>query len=87
MSGSFLQLLRNLRLRSEGKPNAIDAMEDLRAKLTQEQKRRAEAELESTTLQRRLSHYENDRPRDVRGRYSQKRGAATCKKYLPRRSA
>ncbi|WP_434603767.1 hypothetical protein [Acetobacter oryzoeni] len=87
MSGCFAQLLRNLRLRAEGKPNAIDAMEDLRRLLAQEQKRRAEAELEITTLQRRLFDYENDRPRDARGRYAQKRGAATCKNYLPRRSA
>lgn len=84
---SLRVLLRNLRLKAEGKPNLIDAMEDLRAKLAQEQKRRAEAELEITTLTRRLSDYENDRPRDARGRYAQKRGAATCKNYLPRRSA
>lgn len=84
---SLRVLLRNLRLKAEGKPNPIDAMEDLRANLAQEQKRRAEAELEVTTLRRRLSDYENDRPRDARGRYAQKRGAATCKNYLPRRSA
>lgn len=42
MSGCFAQLLRNLRLRAEGKPNPIDAMEDQRVKLAQEQKRRKE---------------------------------------------
>lgn len=87
MSGCFRKLLRNLRLQDEGNLNPIDEIADLRRMLAQEQKRRAEAELEITTLQRRLFDYENDRPRDARGRYAQKRGAATCKNYLPRRSA
>ncbi|WP_124326590.1 hypothetical protein, partial [Acetobacter pasteurianus] len=52
-------------------------IEDLRAKLAQEQKRRAEAELEITTLTRRLSDYENDRPRDARGRYTRRSRAST----------
>lgn len=39
---SLRVLLRNLRLKAEGKPNPIDAMEDLRAKLAHEQKRRKE---------------------------------------------
>ncbi|GCD50115.1 hypothetical protein BJI49_09645 [Acetobacter pasteurianus] len=72
---SFRTLLRNLRLQAEGKPNPIDAVEDLRAKLAQEQKRRAEAELEITTLQRRLDAYEQ--PRDARGRYTRRGRAAT----------
>ncbi|ANA15023.1 hypothetical protein [Acetobacter oryzifermentans] len=72
---SFTQLLRNLRLKAEGKPNPIDTMEKLRANLAQEQKRRAEAELEITTLQRRLAAYEQ--PRDARGRYTRIGRAAT----------
>ena len=70
------QLLRNLRLRAEGKPNPITAMEELQARLAQEQKRRAEAELEASTLRRRLHTYE--KPRDARGRYTKADGAATC---------
>lgn len=73
---SLYSLLRNLRLRTEGKPNRITAFEELRASLAQEQKRRAEAELEITTLQRRLSAYE--KPRDAKGRYTRKGGATTC---------
>lgn len=42
MSGSLTLLLRNLRLKSEGKPNTIDAMEDLKAKLINARKRHAE---------------------------------------------
>lgn len=76
MAGNFRVLLRNLRLRAEGRPNPIDAMEDLKTKLAQEQKRRAEAELEVTTLQRRLHAFE--KPRDAQGRYTRTRGAATC---------
>lgn len=51
---SFRTLLRNLRLQAEGKPNPIDAFENLKAELAKERKRRAESELEITTLQRRL---------------------------------
>lgn len=69
-------LLRNLRLRAEGKPNPIMALEELREKLAQEQKRRAEAELEACTLRRRLYAYE--KPRDAQGRYTRKDGATTC---------
>lgn len=76
MAGNFRVLLRNLRLRAEGSPNPIDAMEDLKTKLAQEQKRRAEAELEVTTLQRRLHAFE--KPRDAQGRYTRTRGTATC---------
>ncbi|MGV4877658.1 hypothetical protein [Acetobacter indonesiensis] len=76
MAGNFRILLRSLRLRAEGRPNPIDAMEDLKTKLAQEQKRRAEAELEVTTLQRRLHAFE--KPRDAQGRYTRTRGAATC---------
>lgn len=76
MAGNVRVLLRNLRLRAEGRPNPIDAMEDLKTKLAQEQKRRAEAELEVTTLQRRLHAFE--KPRDAQGRYTRTRGAATC---------
>ncbi|KAA8384038.1 hypothetical protein FOH24_07690 [Acetobacter tropicalis] len=76
MAGNVRVLLRNLRLRAEGRPNPIDAMEDLKTKLAQEQKRRAEAELEVTTLQRRLNAFE--KPRDAQGRYTRTRGAATC---------
>lgn len=75
---SFAQLLRNLRLRAEGKPNPITAMEELRARLAQEQKRRAEAELEACTLRRRL--YAHEKPRDAQGRYTKPHGAATCRK-------
>lgn len=74
--GRLSMLVRNLRLRSEGQPNPIDAMESLKAALAQEQKRRAEAELEITTLQRRLHAHE--KPRDAQGRYTRKYGAATC---------
>lgn len=74
---SLRVLLRNLRLKAEGKPNPIDAIEDLRAKLAQEQKRRAEAELEITTLQRRLHRHEQ--ARDGYGRYTRTNGAATCR--------
>ncbi|MDN7350452.1 hypothetical protein [Acetobacter senegalensis] len=62
MAGNVCVLLRNLRLRAKGRPNPIDAMEDLKAALAQEQKRRAEAELEVTTLQRRLHAFESNRP-------------------------
>lgn len=75
-AGNFRVLLHNLRLRAEGSPNPIDAIEDLKAALAQEQKRRAEAELEVTTLQRRLNAFE--KPRDAQGRYTRTRGAATC---------
>lgn len=74
--GRLSMLVRNLRLRAEGRPNPIDAMESLKAALAQEQKRRAEAELEVTTLQRRLHAFE--KPRDAQGRYTRTRGAATC---------
>ena len=76
MSLSLHPLIRNLRLRIEGKPNPITKFEELRATLAQEQKRRAEAELEITTLRRRLSAYE--KPRDAQGRYTKKGGATTC---------
>lgn len=87
MSLSLHPLIRNLRLRIEGKPNPITAFEELRATLTQEQKRRAEAELEACTLRRRLSAYENHRPRDAKGRYAQKSGGTTCKRYQPQLNA
>lgn len=74
--GRLSMLVRNLRLRAEGRPNPIDAMESLKAALAQEQKRRAEAELEVTTLQRRL--YAHEKPRDANGRYTRTNGAATC---------
>ena len=73
---SLRTLLRNLRLRAEGKPNPITAFEELRATLAQEQKRRAEAELEACTLRRRLYAYE--KPRDAQGRYTRMGGATTC---------
>jgi hypothetical protein len=69
---SLSTLLRNLRLR---------------ATLAQEQKRRAEAELEITTLQRRLSAHENNRPRDAKRRYAQKSEGTTCKRYQPHQNA
>lgn len=75
-AGSLRLLVRNLRLRSGDQPNPIDAMESLKAALAQEQKRRAEAELEITTLQRRLHAHE--KPRDANGRYTRTNGAATC---------
>lgn len=78
---SLRTLLRNLRSRAEGKPNPITAFDELRATLAQEQKRRAEAELEACTLRRRLYAYENHRPRDAKGRYAQKSGGTTCKRY------
>lgn len=83
---SLSTLLRNLRLRAEGKPNRITAFEELRATLAQEQKRRAEAELEASTLRRRLYAYE--KPRDAKGRYTKPHGAATCtKQSTPHRNA
>lgn len=83
---SLSTLLRNLRLRAEGKSNPITALEELREKLAQEQKRRAEAELEACTLRRRLSAYE--KPRDTQGRYTKPHGAATCtKQSTPHRNA
>ncbi|GCD53058.1 hypothetical protein [Acetobacter pasteurianus] len=72
---SFFKLLRNLRLQAAGKPNPIDAFENLKAELAKERKRRAESELEITTLQRRLDAYEQ--PRDARGRYTRRGRAAT----------
>ncbi|BAU38293.1 hypothetical protein APT_01211 [Acetobacter pasteurianus NBRC 101655] len=81
---SLRVLLRNLRLKAEGKLNPIDAMEDLRAKLAQEQKRRAEAELEITTLTRRLHRHE--KARDGYGRYTRTNGTATCKKLQQRQN-
>lgn len=83
---SLSTLLRNLRLRAEGKPNPITTFEELRATLAQEQKRRAEAELEACTLRRRLYAYE--KPRDAQGRYTKPHGAATCtKQSTPHRNA
>lgn len=72
----FALLLRNLRLKARGRSNAIDMMAGLKHELMQERKRRAEAELEASTLRRRLSRLE--KPRDPQGRYTTTRGAATC---------